>query len=207
MHLDHLCRNRRCVNLSHLEVVTPLENSLRSNNETFKHYVSRTVCDKGHPLTGENLAIRKGGGRKCKACHAEYMKAYRRKGPVKQRKPVVTPEEKDARDCVKARSGGWCEACGRNPVHDYQHRKARAHCTKAELWDVANALHVCGFGNLSGCHGDIHGEPVWAKDRGYTVESHQDPASTPVLRRGEWVLLDSQGGWEPVNPETIGGAA
>lgn len=69
-------------------------------------------------------------------------------------------------------------------------------------------LHVCGFGNLDGCHGDIHQEPIWAKTKGYTVESHEDPASARVLRRGEWVRLLDDGTWVPTAPsEWVGGAA
>lgn len=204
MHLDHLCMNRRCVNLDHLEVVTPRENTMRSANALFKHWVTRTECDKGHPLSGDNLAIRKGGGRKCRACHAEYMRAYRvksiQRGPVKARRPAVTPDERAARRLVKARSGGTCEGrCLNTPATDWHHRMPRS---VGGLWEAVNGMHLCRE-----CHSWVTDHPVDGADLGWHLWSTNDPATVPVLRRGEWVLLDADGGWESVNPEAIGGDA
>ena|SRR5215831_11213550 len=72
MELDHLCRNRICVNPNHLEPVTHLENMLRGVG--IVAVASRkTHCPKGHPLSGDNLHpyYLKRGHRQCKICHME----------------------------------------------------------------------------------------------------------------------------------------
>lgn len=47
--LDHLCRNRGCVNPSHLEPVTHRTNILRGVSPSARN-ARRTLCDEGHPL-------------------------------------------------------------------------------------------------------------------------------------------------------------
>ena len=54
MSLDHLCKNRKCCNPSHLEVVTPGENTLRGDGFTGLNK-RKTHCKYGHALSGENL--------------------------------------------------------------------------------------------------------------------------------------------------------
>jgi len=63
MDLDHLCRNTKCVNPEHLEIVT------RQVNIDRGYGCKREFCKRGHPFSGENLYIRPDGkGRGCKAC-------------------------------------------------------------------------------------------------------------------------------------------
>lgn len=132
-------------------------------------------------------------------CARHYQKA-RRAGDL-------PTEEERARRIVKARASVHgvpvCEACGVAPMTEYQHRKAKVHCTPAELWDPANGLAVCGHGNVSGCHGRIHQNPTEAYANGWSVRSFYDPANTPVLRRGDLVWLRSDGTYIPA----LGGAA
>lgn len=64
MQLDHLCRNRLCLNPDHLEVVTPSENTLRQD-----HWERRkTHCPKGHEYNEENTRRTKQGKRVCREC-------------------------------------------------------------------------------------------------------------------------------------------
>ncbi len=85
LQLDHMCHNadltcpggrscmhRRCVNPDHLEPATTAENTGRAG------WARRTHCGNGHPFEGTNLATRADGFRKCRQCHREYMRQYRK---------------------------------------------------------------------------------------------------------------------------------
>lgn len=79
--LDHLCRNRRCVNPSHLECVNHRENVLRGLAGS--HNSIKTECVRGHGFTPENTYIKPNGTRQCRAC--------RRSSDTKRRKQRGRP--------------------------------------------------------------------------------------------------------------------
>jgi hypothetical protein len=79
--LDHLCRNKKCCNVDHLEPVTDRENILRGTGPSAVN-AAKTHCDKGHPLSGDNLRILGGRSqpqRRCRECNRLGMVRWRAK--------------------------------------------------------------------------------------------------------------------------------
>ena len=72
MELDHLCKNRSCVNPGHLEPVTHKQNMERGFHAT------KTHCKHGHELTDDNL-VRGLPNRRCLTCDRDRKSRWYRK--------------------------------------------------------------------------------------------------------------------------------
>lgn len=75
--IDHLCRERLCVNPAHLEAVALRVNILRGESPSAKQ-ARQTHCGNGHVLAGENLVVRH-GKRGCRICIRAAQKVRSRR--------------------------------------------------------------------------------------------------------------------------------
>lgn len=73
--LDHLCRNRACVNPWHMEPITQQENTLRGDRAAMsaaqvRRHRARTHCRYGHKMTPENTYSppKQPSSRTCRTC-------------------------------------------------------------------------------------------------------------------------------------------
>ncbi len=79
-HVDHLCRNRACVNPDHLEIVTARENTSRARrvlgNWNVRRHRTGGVCKYGHLWVTENIYASPDGSRHCRICQADRSRAH-----------------------------------------------------------------------------------------------------------------------------------
>ena len=76
LQLDHLCRNRLCVNHKHLEVVSQTINILRGDCPSAIN-ARKTHCSRGHSYDLLNTYFTRGGRRHCRECKRIRDRSYR----------------------------------------------------------------------------------------------------------------------------------
>ncbi len=113
--LDHLCRNRRCVRLNHLEPVTHKENCRRGLNGAL--HVPRTECKRGHvyPFPGSTY---------CRECQRLRKRATRGSTQLAPGLRTACPQGHPY-DSVGGHGERACSAClRRQKLESYHRRKA-----------------------------------------------------------------------------------
>lgn len=84
------CEHRKCLEVSHLKLSTHKANTLASPLSKSSIHAAKTCCDKGHPLSGDNLGhiSTRPGVRVCKTCVAERKRRYHKQA-VNDRKYIA----------------------------------------------------------------------------------------------------------------------
>jgi hypothetical protein len=75
--IDHLCRNRACVNPMHLQSVTITENVMRGTGLAATN-ATKTECNLGHAYSTSNTRLERGTNRRCRKCAAENKRKHRK---------------------------------------------------------------------------------------------------------------------------------
>jgi hypothetical protein len=101
---------------------------------------------------------------------------------------------KKVRDALHQRANSCCEICGAAGATNAHHRKNKS---QGGTGTLSGLLLLCGSG-VSGCHGVVTLNPLWAARFGYTIRSYENTSKPVLLDRHGWVRLFDDGGLEHV---------
>lgn len=74
--VDHICRNRPCVNPNHLRIVTKKVNALENSLGPSAINHSKTHCNNGHEFNSENTYLYGKNKRQCRICQKKNTFNY-----------------------------------------------------------------------------------------------------------------------------------
>lgn len=119
LQIDHLCRNRLCVNPDHLEPVTPQVNNSRSLGNG-----SKTHCPWGHPYDVANTYVSPRGGRVCRICRGDNGRGIAWRAALTECHLGHPFDE--ANTYIKPSGRRGCRACQRSAKQKYLAKKKAA---------------------------------------------------------------------------------
>lgn len=107
---------------------------------------------------------------------------------------TVTGFAASIRSVIVEREGGRCARCGNTYPTHLHHRRPRGAggSRRASTNTAANGLHLCWC-----CHQFIEEHRDQALRHGWLVAQTDDPATVPVLYRGQWMNIDADGFLNP----------
>lgn len=91
LEIDHICRNRSCVNPNHLRAVSHRENVLCGTSFAAVN-ATKTHCVRGHPYSDENT-YREGTRRDCRICRRNRSREWWRRNRLACLRAVGVSEE------------------------------------------------------------------------------------------------------------------
>jgi hypothetical protein len=131
MVVDHLCRNRGCVNVEHLEVVTQQVNTRRRSDAT--HGPIERGCVHGHPASEMVLyPYDYATARRCRICGRARAEAQRRSQGMVVRVPLAEREScanghPVTPDSIRVGTNGYayCKSCKAEKERIRRHQQVR----------------------------------------------------------------------------------
>ena len=146
--LDHLCRNRSCVNPDHHEPVTAAENVARSARV-------RTHCKHGHEFTPENTRMYR-GARVCRTCHSRTAHVARAPRPRVAKTHCAQGHAFTAANTyVAPRGSRECKTCRTAIMDRYRERNGlrpsgqrKTHCKQGHEFTPENTLQNARDGRV-----------------------------------------------------------
>lgn len=113
----------------------------------------------------------------------------------------MTGFSRRVREQIVNRAVQACERCGlAAPAYQWHHRRPRGMggSSAEDTNGPHNGLLLC-----VPCHAEVEANRTDGLRYGWLVRQGARPETVPVLRRGEWVVLDNNGGYTPCTYQVV----